>query len=193
VEVVVTTRNDAAWAVRHCGYLTANDKHVFNTLLLSADNPDCNLPERFTPTRPELAAWTGLSASSVKRSVNHLVSHGWLMVETGRGNGRKSKYRLLPDAPDAECHCRKVSHRTLSVVPKEVTQTPLRVHGEPSKGSTDLANPQVEPQNPRKDARKEGVVALPCDKCDSTDTQITAGGYRLCRTHAGVQWKEPAA
>ncbi len=166
-------RNDAAWALRHCAYLTSNDKHVFNTLLLSVDFGDCNLPERFTPTRPELSAWTGLSPSSVKRSVNHLVSHGWLVCETGRGNGRKSRYRLLPGAPDAECRCVKVSQRPLSAVtkevtetpyvePKGVTQTPERVHSEPSKGSQGLGNPQVEPQIPRKEGGEgEGV----CRRC----------------------------
>ena len=207
------TRNDAVWALRHCDYLTANDKHVFNTLLMSADHPDCNLPDRFTPTRPELATWTGLSASSVKRSVNHLVSHGWLVCDTGRGNGRKSRYRLLPDAPDAECQCAKVSHRPLRAVPKEVTgnplaegkgvtQNPLRSQGEPSKGSNDSPNPQVEPQNPRKDARKEGEegthnLRTPERACDYHPTapgiRDTRDGSFRCRACGPHLWKEPAA
>lgn len=218
----MTDRNEASWALRHCAYLSPNDKLVFTTLLLSVDFKDCHLPERWTPTRPELVAWTGLSASSVKRSVNHLVSHGWLACETGRGNGRKSRYRLLPGAPDADCGCTKVSERTLSVVtkevtenpyvePKGVTQTPERVHSDPSKGSTGLGNPQVETGIPRKEGwegKGEGVTARDTPR----GTQIVSTSERTCDYHPaapGIKdnrdgsyrcrrcgphlWKEPAA
>lgn len=198
-------RGDAVKAIRACDYLTANDKLVFKELLEGAEFDTLHLSERFTPTRPELARWTSLSESSVKRSVNHLVSHGWLTCETGRGNGRKSRYRLLPGTPDADCTCQKVSPRTLSAVPKGSTvttfpdgkgstETPLRVHTEPSKGSQDIANPKVEPDFALREAGKEGIgTPRFCDYHPEAPGLLDppSGSYR-CQRCAPHLWKESA-
>lgn len=184
-------RGEADWAVKRCTYLTTTDKAVFWALLHVADNDTCALPERFSPTMAELARWTSLGLSSVKRSVNHLVKHKWLARELGGGRGRKCRYQLAPGSPDLECRCEKGPRVTLLRAGKGSTLDQKGVHSDPIKGPNEHENPQVGPAFARREQGTGVVVLPPCDKCESTDTQLV-GPYRLCREHAGVGWKDSA-
>lgn len=195
-------RNDAGRIVKRCAYLAPTDKLVFLMLLEGADNTNCTVPDYMTPTTPELAVWTSLSLATVKRSIRHLELHGWLQRDPGRGRGRKSTYGLVPREPDACCGCEKVSLRALSDESKGVTPEPFmdtkgvtgdkkRGHLEQEKGSDDLGTPQVSPAIVGRDSREGREQYQRCDRCESTNTQIV-GMYRLCKVHAGAQWKESA-
>lgn len=193
-------RSTAGHRVKQCSYLTSSEKHVLLTLLEVAQNDDCTLLDRWTPTVAALSIQTSLSLATVKRAMRHLEQHGWLCRRSGQGRGHKSSYALLPREPDALCSCEKGSQRTPCVATKGLTMSHKRAHSEPRKGSRGLGNPQVEPGFALREAGiGEGVVSRApathlhqCIRCDSTDTQIMSDGSRACREHAGLRWKDTA-
>lgn len=197
-------RGEADWAVKHCGYLSATDKAVFWALLEPADNDTCVLPDRFTPSLGELARWTSLGVSSVKRALAHLADHGWLLREVGNGRGHKSSYRLVPYAPDADCHCVKGSTVTPLRVAKEPTVDTFAeikeptvdlegVQGGPRRGPDDSEDQQVKPTFARREAGKQGRHDPGCDRCSTSPSRVDNGGNRFCASCAPHIWKEPAA
>lgn len=191
-------RSTAGHRVKQCAYLTSSEKHVLLTLLEVAQNDDCTLLDRWTPSVSTLSVQTSLSLATVKRAMRHLELHGWLSRKPGMGRGHKSSYALLPREPDALCPCEKGSPRTPCESTKGLTMSLERGHSEPRKGSRGLENPQVEPGFALREAGiGEGVVGkapsyLRCDRCSSIDTQIMSNGSRACREHAGPRWKETA-
>jgi hypothetical protein len=104
-------RWEAGLAMKRCGYLQPSERLVFLTLLEHADNSDCAIPERMTPTLAQLGDWTALDRRTVQRSIQHLDQHKWLAREPGRGRGHRSGYRLVPVDPDGECRCEKAAPR----------------------------------------------------------------------------------
>lgn len=187
------SRYKAGQALKANRYLHLSERVVFLVLLDSAHNITCEIEAKYAPnSREELADWAGLSTRQLQRAVRHLEHHGWLQTERGAGRGQKTRYRLLPRVPDIACGC-----------PKGDTVSPIRTaqkgdtmseeggHGVRERETWRSPSEQVKPAIGTR-TQGLGVVALACDKCESTDTQII-GAYRLCRTHAGPTWKEPAA
>jgi hypothetical protein len=214
-------RNAAGMKVKRCDYLTAAERLVFLALLEVANNVDCKVPDFQTPSVPKLVRETHLSRTTVKAAIKHLAIHGWIDHESGVGQGRLSKYHLCPGEPNAECgpSCTKGRRSTPLAVVKGSKSSTERVEIRQQKGHTASDFAQVNTDIARRDSREEKGIqtarklcdvpghgygphdacpmtvarpCLPCDKCPSTETQLI-GAYRLCRVHAGVTWKEPAA
>lgn len=191
-------RSDAGKVLKRNRYLSISERLVFLLLLEGADNDTCDLPAKMAPnSRVELADWAGLSPRQVQRVFRHLEGHGWVGLERGSGRGKGTKYRLLPRTPDPECPpgCKFKGDTTSPIagVPKGDTMSGKGRHGVRER---ETSLPPLSQVNPGSDTRAAGTGVVPplrpCDRCDSTDTQII-GAYRLCRVHAGSTWKEPAA
>lgn len=208
-------RGEAGRAVKDCAYLTAAEKVVFLSLLEGADNGNCSVPPFTTPTMKDLADWTSLHRATVYRAVEHLERHGWLSHEAGGGRGRRSKYCLVPRVPDTACGCERVARRD-PLGGNGRTERHKGSHETTQRVALLTPSSQVEPAFVRREAGTGGGISLPvepgssqlsvetrkfsptdstalkrCDRCESTATQII-GMYRLCREHAGQQWKETA-
>ena len=110
--------------------LTPNERLVGLALANYAND----LGEKIYPGQERIQAQTGLSESSVRRSIQSLVSSGWLIVVTkGDGRGHATEYRMpvdmqivadrhaeLKGVKSAPPNPERVSHRRK----KGVTQTP---------------------------------------------------------------------
>lgn len=93
--------------------LSAAEKLVMLSLLSRAENEDCTLPARYTPTERQLAGNASLSLLRVKDVLRHLRRHGWLDVRPGRGRppldkrkktlSRRSFYILFPGSAPEPC------------------------------------------------------------------------------------------
>lgn len=162
-------RGEAGKLVSRCDYLTAADKSVFRTLLERANNYDCTLDAKYTPTVPQLILATSLARATVFRALGHLETHRWLVRTPGKGRTHKSGYALVVEQPHVACECQKVS-----------SGRPKRSQGETERVSLVTELSQVKPRFDTRTAEEEReghCQVFSEDGCDGSGSLLSC---QLC-------------
>jgi hypothetical protein len=144
-------------------------------LLDRAENADCDIPVKFSPSLTRIKTETGLSHASVVDGLAHLELHGWLSREQrqpgqalgtrGAGYGRgRVHYRLIPDAI-TPCSCQRDRSTRRLRTPQKLT------HLDRSTRMPVFAGQSA--SRPERDAVTRGVGT-------------GAGKQRLCRVCGGL-------
>jgi len=153
--------------------LPPRDFKVFMVLMKKATWVTAEIKPQFQPRRlGELAAWCRMSEANVKRALNHLERHGWVVRHrhvTRKGTGGRSRPTSYQLEHGRDCDCPK---RAQDEPDKGVQDEPVSGHkgaqDEPRKGLKRGEETAVQTPVPAKSVRDEEeleadrpVVAVP--------------------------------
>lgn len=165
--------------------IPASDHRIMSVLQGRAEWKTGVIQSRFQPRSLEqLADWCGLSLATVKRSLNRLDEHGWLVrsyQSFGGGRGRNTEYQLspgrdygldrskppLPDAVRARQYRarKKAAHEDVTV-------------GQPKPAHEDVTIGQKPAQNDvsnRLTSRNDAAAQMPFSAKSVLDVEVVVG------------------